>query len=168
MPYIDHRTNWTNLRKLKFYGFDPCGIKIEINYRTRGFPGGSDSKGFACNAGDPGLSPRSIRSPGGGHGNPLQYSCQENPMDRGTRQSMVHGVAQNQIQLKQLSPAQLCDLGLMTWLLWSFSPLPGESCQSEERETAGYFYSRSKSDGGLDYSGVGEDGVQRAERFCIL
>ena len=75
MPYIDHRTNWTNLRKLKFYGFDPCGIKIEINYRTRGFPGGSDSKGFACNAGDPGLSPRSIRSPGGGHGNPLQYSC---------------------------------------------------------------------------------------------
>ena len=38
-------------------------------------------------------------------------------MDRGTRQSMVHGVAQNQIQLKQLSPAQLCDLGLMTWLL---------------------------------------------------
>ena len=39
-----------------------------------GFPGGSDGKGSACNAGDLGLIPRSRRSPGGGHGNPLQYS----------------------------------------------------------------------------------------------
>ena len=43
-----------------------------------GFPGGSDSKVFACNAGDLGLIPGSGRSPGGGHGNPLQYSCLEN------------------------------------------------------------------------------------------
>ena len=43
------------------------------------FPGGSDSKESACNAGDLGLIPRLGRSPGGGHGNPLQYSCPENP-----------------------------------------------------------------------------------------
>ena len=40
-------------------------------------------KEFACNAGDPGLIPGMGRSSGGGHGNPLQYSCSENPMDRG-------------------------------------------------------------------------------------
>ena len=45
------------------------------------FPGGSDSKASACNAGDPGLIPGWGRSPGEGNGNPLQYSCLENPMD---------------------------------------------------------------------------------------
>ena len=44
---------------------------------------GSDSKEFACNAGDPGLIPGSGRCPGAGNGNPLQWSCLENPMDRG-------------------------------------------------------------------------------------
>ena len=48
-----------------------------------GFPGGSDDKAPACNAGDPGLIPGLGRSPGEGNGNPLQYSCLENPMDRG-------------------------------------------------------------------------------------
>ena len=43
-----------------------------------GFSGGSDGKGSACNAGDPGLISASGRSPGEGHGNPLQYSCLEN------------------------------------------------------------------------------------------
>ena len=47
-----------------------------------GFPGGSDSKQSACNAGDPGSIPESGRSPGEGHGNPLQYSCLENSMER--------------------------------------------------------------------------------------
>ena len=45
-----------------------------------GFPGGSEGKASACNAGDPGLIPGSGRSPGEGNGNPLQYSCLENPM----------------------------------------------------------------------------------------
>ena len=45
----------------------------------RGFPYSSASKEFACNAGDPGLIPGSGRSPGGGHDNPFQYSCLENP-----------------------------------------------------------------------------------------
>ena len=56
-----------------------------------GFPGGSDGKESACNAGDPGLIPRTRRSPGEGNGNPLQYSCLENPMDRGAWWTAVHG-----------------------------------------------------------------------------
>ena len=48
-----------------------------------GFPGGSDGKEIACNAGDLGLIPGSGRPPGEGNGNPLQYSCLENPMVRG-------------------------------------------------------------------------------------
>ena len=47
------------------------------------FPGGSDGKASASNARDPGWIPGSGRSPGEGNGNPLQYSCLENPMDRG-------------------------------------------------------------------------------------
>ena len=53
------------------------------------FPGGSDGKASAYNAGDPGLIPRSARSPGEGNGNPLQYSYLENPMDT------VHRVAKS-------------------------------------------------------------------------
>ena len=48
--------------------------------RLSSFPGHSDGKESACNVGDLGLIPGSERSPGGGHGNPLQYSCLENPM----------------------------------------------------------------------------------------
>ena len=47
------------------------------------FPGGSDSKASVYNAGEPGSIPGSGRSPGEGNGNPLQYSCLENPMDGG-------------------------------------------------------------------------------------
>jgi len=57
-----------------------------------GFPDGSDSKESSCNAGDLGSIPGLGRSPGGGNGNPLQYSCLENPMDRGTWRSTVHGI----------------------------------------------------------------------------
>ena len=57
--------------------------------------GGSDSKESACNEGDLGSIPRSERSPGEGNGNPLQYSCLENPMDGGTWQATVHGVAKS-------------------------------------------------------------------------
>ena len=49
-----------------------------------GFPGGLDSNESTCNAGDLGLIPGLGRFPGEGHGNPLQYFCLENPMDRGT------------------------------------------------------------------------------------
>ena len=75
-----------------------CGsIKIFllklVNLRV--FPGGSDSKESACNAGDLGSIRGLGRSPGGGRGNPLQYSCLENSMDRGAWQAIVHGVAKN-------------------------------------------------------------------------
>ena len=59
----------------------------------------SDGKESACNARDLGSIPGSGRSPGRGHGNPLQYSCLENPMDTGAWWATVHGVAKNQIQL---------------------------------------------------------------------
>ena len=58
---------------------------------------GSSGKGPTCNAGDTrdsGLIPGSGRSPGGGHGNPLQCSCLQNPMDRGAWWATVHGVTQ--------------------------------------------------------------------------
>ena len=58
------------------------------------------------NAGDPGSIPGMGRSPGGGHGNPLQYSCLENPMDRGTWQATVrtvYGVAKSRTQLSDLT-----------------------------------------------------------------
>ena len=53
-----------------------------LHFHFLGFPGGSDDKASACNEGDPGLMPRPGRSPGEGNGNPLQYSCLENSMDR--------------------------------------------------------------------------------------
>ena len=65
-----------------------------------GFPGSSDGKESACNAGNLGLIPGSERSPGGGHGNPLQYSCLENPTDRGALQATVHRVAKSWTRLK--------------------------------------------------------------------
>ena len=58
------------------------------------FPGGSDGKESACNAGDVGSIPGLGRSPGGGNGNPVQYSCLGNLMDRGAWQATVHGVAE--------------------------------------------------------------------------
>ena len=61
----------------------------------QGFPGGSEVKASACNAGDLGLIPGSGRSPGEGNGNPLQYSCLENPMDGGAWWATVHGVAES-------------------------------------------------------------------------
>ena len=60
-----------------------------------GFPGGSDGKESACNAGDQYSIPGWGRSPGGGNGNPLQYSCLENSMDKGAWWATVHGVAKS-------------------------------------------------------------------------
>ena len=61
-----------------------------------GFPGGSDGKESACNAGDPGSVPGLARSSGEVNGNPLQYSCLENPMDRGAWWATIHGVTKSQ------------------------------------------------------------------------
>ena len=60
---------------------------------SSGFPHSSVGKSSACNAGDPDSIPGSGRSPGEGNSNPLQYSCLENPTDRGAWQATVHGIA---------------------------------------------------------------------------
>ena len=57
--------------------------------RYMGFPGDSNCKESTCNAGDLGSVPGLGRSPGGGHGHPLQYSCLENPIDRGAWRATV-------------------------------------------------------------------------------
>ena len=66
---------------------------------SEGFPIGLDGKEFVCNARDPGLIPGLGRPPREGNGNPLQYSCQENPTDGGAWWATVHGVAKSRTQL---------------------------------------------------------------------
>ena len=61
-----------------------------------GFPGVSDSKVSTCSAGDLGSIPGLGRSPGGGNGNPLQYSGLENSIERGAWRARVHGIAKSQ------------------------------------------------------------------------
>ena len=71
--------------------------------QTPNFPGGSEGKASAYNAGDPGSIPGSGRSSGEGNGNPLQYSCLENPMDGGAWQATVHGVAKSWTRLSDFT-----------------------------------------------------------------
>ena len=74
------------IREFKF-------IYILITFIYQSLPCSSVAKESACNAGDLGSIPGSGLSPEIGNGNPLQYSCLENPMDKGTWQAIVHGVA---------------------------------------------------------------------------
>ena len=76
-----------------------------------GFPDGSVGKESGCNAGDTGLIPGLGRSPGGGNGNPLQYSWLENPTDRGSWRATVHGVTQNWTR-----PSDLACTRLVGWI----------------------------------------------------
>ena len=85
-----------------------------------GFPCGSDGKASAYSVGDPGWIPGSGSSPGEGNGNPLQYSCLENPMDRGARLATVHGVTKSQTQLNDFT-LQMCQ---KVALLYSSPSLP--------------------------------------------
>ena len=71
-------------------------IKAVINMD---FPGVSDGKEYACNVGDQGSIPGSGRSAGEENGNPFQYSCLENPIDKGAWQATVHGVAKSGARL---------------------------------------------------------------------
>ena len=66
-------------------------------------PGDSEVKASACSVGDPGSIPGSGRSPGEGNGNPLQYSCLENPMDGGAWQATVYGVAKSRTRLSNFT-----------------------------------------------------------------
>ena len=69
----------------------------------KGFPGSSDGKASAYNMGDLGSIPGLGRSPGEGNGNPLQYSCLENPMDQGAWWATVHGVAKSWTRLSDFT-----------------------------------------------------------------
>ena len=73
-----------------------CEILRESYKQGKGFPGGSDGEEYAGNTGDPGSTPGSARFPREGNGNPFQYSCLENSMDRETWWATVHGVAKSQ------------------------------------------------------------------------
>ena len=92
---------------------------------------------------DSGLIPGLWRSPGGGHGNLLQYSCLENPMDRGAWRATVHGVAQSQTRLKWLSihaGTGSVALGLVICQVWVlfFSPNAIENGISEKKVSTHY------------------------------
>ena len=93
--------SWTRLKRLSSSNSRSLIRSVGSNHKIRlyicymGFPGGSEGKESACNAGDLGLIPGLGRSPGGGHWNPLQYSCLENPMDRGAWQAIVPGVTKS-------------------------------------------------------------------------
>ena len=68
-----------------------------------GFPGGSDDREYACNAGELGLIPGLGRSPGEGNAYPLQYSCLDNPMDRGAWRATLHRVTESRTRLSDFT-----------------------------------------------------------------
>ena len=84
-------TIWTFVIKVMSLLFNTLSTFV------KGFPGGSVFKESASNAGDPGSIPGSGRSPAGGHGNPLQYSCLENAVVKGAWRATVHRVAKSRI-----------------------------------------------------------------------
>ena len=93
-----------DITRASCYFIESCFIEnitfVSLRGFLRGFPGGSDGKASACNAGDPGSILGSRRSPGEGNDNPLQYSCLENPMDGGTWWATLHGVTKSQTRLR--------------------------------------------------------------------
>ena len=103
-----HRATWEAHRSLQDSEYSslcctlgPCCLSISyiVVCILTGFPGSSASKESTCNAGDLGSISGWGRSPGGEHGDPLQYSCLENPMDREAWWATVFGVARSQTQL---------------------------------------------------------------------
>ena len=85
---------------LSFISISTSGMQfLEETYLEVGLPRWLSGEESACNAGDTGSIPGSGRFPGGGRGNPLQYSCLENPMDRGAWRATAHGVAKHWTRL---------------------------------------------------------------------
>ena len=78
-------------------------IDLRVGQFLIGFPGSSDGNESVCNAGDPGSISGSRKSSGEGTGNPLQYSCLENPRDRGAWKAVVHGVSEGRTRLSNFT-----------------------------------------------------------------
>ena len=120
-------SNWTELNWMNCYGL----------------PSGSVVKNPPANAGDTGLIPGLGRSPGGGNGNPLQYSCLENTMDRGAWQAIVLVVAKSQTWVSNWTHTQWTVLKatvmeppskLRTRILWTWKILCLVKCQTEKNK----------------------------------
>ena len=101
---------------------------------NKGFPGGSDGKESACNVGDQSSIPGSGRSPGEGNGNPLQYSCLENPMDGGAWWATVLGVTKSRTE--QLHSSLM---GYVPKLFHTFSSLLSLTLPSQMMALLSYF-----------------------------
>ena len=98
-PWKDHFTVGLLCAESRFMNWKILILKETLDV----FPGASEVKASACNVGDLGSIPGSGRSPGEGNGNPLQYSCLENPMDGGTWWATVHGVAKSRTRLSDFT-----------------------------------------------------------------
>ena len=97
LPYkVNTRTVFRKFCSIKQASYKTSSLYFEFTKTSLGFPGGSDGKGSAYNVGDLGSIPGMGRSSGEGNGNPLQYSCLENPMDGGAWKATVYGVAKSQ------------------------------------------------------------------------
>ena len=88
----------------------------------QGFPGGSEVKASACNVGDLGSIPGLGRFPGEGNGNPLQYSCLENPIDGGAWWATVQGVAKSWTRLSDFTSLTMCQAPKRFTCVSSFYP----------------------------------------------
>ena len=104
----------------------PEDINIQCTWNM-GFPGSSDSRASAYSAGDLGSIPGSGRSPGEGNGNPLHYSCLENPMDRGAWWATIHGVAKSQTWLRDFCVCVCVCVCVCTWNIF-------KKCRDGERK----------------------------------
>ena len=103
------------------------GLTLSLPQYKRGFPGGSVVKNLPANAGDTDSIPGSGRSPGEGNGNPLQYSCLGNPIDRGAWWAMDHGVAKSQTRLSDWARTEKESSFTMLCYLQAFSPVTQSS-----------------------------------------
>ena len=115
---------------LDFYdldSFEDCWSDIWYSILSWDFPGGTVVKNLLANAGDTGSIPESGRSPGEGNGDPLQYSCLENPRDREAWQATIHGVVKQLDTTERLNnnnivSQDLSDVFLIIRLIMGLGP----------------------------------------------
>ena len=94
---------WWECKMVQSLGKTGWRFLKRLSIELPSYPHGSDGKESACIVGDLGLTPGSERSPAEGNGNPFQYSCLEDSMDRGACRATVHGVTTSRTQPEQLT-----------------------------------------------------------------